>query len=66
MQEINLSKPEGTRRAGRPSLRWLDSVEKDIRLRGIQGWKIKTLDMNLWRRPRPTQGCSVSKKEEVL
>jgi hypothetical protein len=29
-RKLTFSKPEGTRRAGRPSLRWLDSVEKDL------------------------------------
>jgi hypothetical protein len=63
-RKLTFSKPEGTRRAGRPSLRWLNSVEKDLRLLGIRGWKTKALDRNLWRRPRPTQGCTVSKEEE--
>jgi hypothetical protein len=65
-RKLTFSKPEGTRRVGRPSLRWLDSVEKDLGLLGIRGWKTKALDRNLWRRPRPTQGCSVSKEEEVV
>jgi hypothetical protein len=64
-RKLTFSKPEGTRRAGRPSLRWLDSVEKDLKLLGTRGWKTKALDRNLWRRPRPTRGCSVSKEEEV-
>jgi hypothetical protein len=34
-RKLTFSKPKGTRRAGRPSLRWLDSVEKDLRLPGI-------------------------------
>jgi hypothetical protein len=49
-RKLTFSKPEGTRRAGRPNLRWLDSVEKDLRLLGIRGWKTKALDRNLWRR----------------
>jgi hypothetical protein len=49
-RKLTFSKPQGTRRAGRPSLRWLDSVEKDLRLLGIRGWKTKALDRNLWRR----------------
>jgi hypothetical protein len=37
------SKPEGTKRAGGPSLRWLESVEKDLRMLGVRGWKTKVL-----------------------
>jgi hypothetical protein len=42
--------PEDTRRAGRSSLRWLDSVQKVLRILGVEGWKIKALDRNLQRR----------------
>jgi hypothetical protein len=49
-RKLTFSKPEGTRRAGRPSLRWLDSIEKVLRLLGIRGWKTKALDRSLWRR----------------
>jgi hypothetical protein len=62
-RKLTFSNLEGTRRAGRPSLKWLDSVEKDLRLLGIRGWKTKALDRNLRRRPRPTRGCTVSKEE---
>jgi hypothetical protein len=34
-RKLTFSKSKGTRRAGRPSLRWVDSVEKDLRLLGI-------------------------------
>jgi hypothetical protein len=49
-RKLTFSKPEGTRRAGRPSQKRLDSVEKDLRLLGIRGWKTNALDRNLWRR----------------
>jgi hypothetical protein len=62
--KLTFSKPEGTRRVGRPSLKRLDSVEKDLRLLGIRGRKTKALDRNLWRRPRPTQVVVSAKKKK--
>ncbi|KAJ4430221.1 hypothetical protein ANN_22432 [Periplaneta americana] len=36
---------EGTsRKVGRPQLRWLDEVEKDIIAAGVKGWKTNVLD----------------------
>jgi hypothetical protein len=29
--KVTLSKPEGSRKKGRPKLRWLDSVIKDVK-----------------------------------
>jgi hypothetical protein len=39
-----LSNLEGSRRAGRPNLRWLQTMEKDLRILGVRGWKTKALD----------------------
>jgi hypothetical protein len=63
-RKLTCSMYEGTKRTGRPSLRWLDSVEKDLRILGIGDWITKALDRNLWRRSRPIQGCSARKEEE--
>jgi hypothetical protein len=30
-RKLPLHKPEGTRRVGRPGIRWLDSVEEDLK-----------------------------------
>jgi hypothetical protein len=41
-------KPDGTGRRGRPKLRWIDGVEKD--LHNIRNWKNIALDRSRWRR----------------
>jgi hypothetical protein len=65
-RKLTSSKYEETRRTGRPRLRWLDSVEKDLRILGVGGWITKAQDRNLWRRQTPIQGCSASKEEEEM
>ena len=44
-----LTLPEGSRRAGRPKLRWLDGVKKDLRTLGIRGWRRRALDSDRWK-----------------
>jgi hypothetical protein len=60
--KIIFSQPEGSRRKGRPRLRWLDSVLKDLKTLEVNAWWKKALDTDLWseiiRRPRYTEGCS--------
>jgi hypothetical protein len=38
------------RRKGRPKIRWLDDVQVDLRTIGIEGWRRKAQDRDLWRR----------------
>ena len=45
-KKINFSQPEGSRKKGRPRLRWIDSVLKDL----------KTLEVKPSGRPRHTSG----------
>ena len=42
---------QGTRRRGRPRLRWEDCVNRDVKKAGEEGdWKKKTGDRGGWRR----------------
>jgi len=53
-----------TRRRGRPKMRWLDDVSKDLRKMGINEWRDRARDRETWR-PTPTPGCSATEEEEI-
>jgi hypothetical protein len=46
-KQITFSQPEGSRKKGRPKLRWLDSVLKDVKLVKVETWWKKALDRNI-------------------
>jgi hypothetical protein len=50
LQKGTLSQPEGCWEKGRPKLRWLDSVFKDVKLLKVETWRKKELDRNIWQR----------------
>jgi len=37
-RKLTVLKPEGTRRVGKPKLRWLESIEEDVRHVGVSNW----------------------------
>jgi hypothetical protein len=39
----------GTRRIGRPSARWPDDVDKDLKRANVSNWKMKARDRSVWR-----------------
>jgi hypothetical protein len=41
-------KPGGSRRRGKPQLRWMDDVENDLRQMGVRRWRIKVVDRDEW------------------
>jgi hypothetical protein len=41
--------PGGKRPKGIPRLRWLNVVERDMRLMGVQAWMKKTRDLSQWK-----------------
>jgi hypothetical protein len=47
-KKITFSQPEGSRKKGRPKLRWLDSVLKDVKLSKVETWWKTPLDRNIW------------------
>jgi hypothetical protein len=49
-KKLMLGKPDGTRRCGRPKLRWIDGLEKDLHNISIRNWKNIALDRFRWRR----------------
>ena len=53
VKKLTLLKPEGSRQAGRPKLRWLDGVEEGLRTLGIRGWRRRALQ-----RLGPKTGCN--------
>ncbi len=43
-KKIAFSKPGGVRKRGRPPTRWLDNVEKDLRIMNCANWRAVASD----------------------
>jgi len=41
--------PEGSRRVGRPRLRWMDDVWEDLRRMGVTNWRIRAHRRDDWK-----------------
>jgi hypothetical protein len=48
VKKIFEGKLEGRRGRGRPTLRWINDVEDDLRKLGVKRWKTKALDRVEW------------------
>jgi hypothetical protein len=49
-KKIIFSQAKGSRKQGRPKLRWLDSALKDVKLQKVETWWKEALDRNTWGR----------------
>jgi hypothetical protein len=49
IKKIFNTKPEGTRKVGRPKLRWEEYVCEDIRILGVKNWRSVALNREEWR-----------------
>ena len=62
------SQPECGRKKGKPRLRWLDSVLKDLKALEVNAWWEKARHRDLWseiiKRPRHIRGCRAKEEEE--
>ena len=48
LKKIFEGKLEGRRGRRRPTLRWIDDVEDDLRKLGVKQWRRKALDRQEW------------------
>ncbi|PSN40674.1 hypothetical protein C0J52_19427 [Blattella germanica] len=48
--KLTLLKPEGSRRVGRPKLRWMNGIEEDLRKLGSRTRRRRALDRDDWRK----------------
>ncbi|GFX55454.1 hypothetical protein TNCV_267421 [Trichonephila clavipes] len=56
------AQPIDTRRKGRPNLRWIDGLEKDLLVLRTNNWRTLAIEegwhgKGFLRRPRPTLDC---------
>jgi hypothetical protein len=49
LKEIFSGRPAGSRSIERPKLRWLDGVERDLRLLEVDDWRSMAEDRVTWR-----------------
>jgi hypothetical protein len=48
-RKLTVLKPEGIRCVGKPKLRWLESVEEELKNMGMRDWRCKSQDQEQWR-----------------
>jgi hypothetical protein len=48
-KKVTLDKPEGRRRSGRPDLRWMNGMMKDVEKLGVRNWRTMARDRDGWR-----------------
>jgi hypothetical protein len=48
VQKVFLGKTGRRRKGGRPNLKWLDSIENDLKLMDVKRWRKKAEDRFAW------------------
>jgi len=48
-RKLTVLQPEGTRRAGKTKVRWLESVEEHLKKMGVRNWRRMSQDREQWR-----------------
>jgi hypothetical protein len=48
-RKFTLHEPEGARQVGTSAVRWLDSVEQDLKTTGVTNQRWKSVDRDQWR-----------------
>jgi hypothetical protein len=48
LNKVFMEKPEGRRKAERPKLRWLDSIEKGSQSKSVKRWRKKAEGRSVW------------------
>jgi len=48
VKKVLESKQEGSRRRGRPRLRWMEDLEKDLLEMKVKRWRQKAVDKEEW------------------
>jgi hypothetical protein len=60
IERLMIVRPEGKRKKGRPRMRWMDGVEKDLRNLGVVNWRAKAQETDGWRKFQDPQRVVVS------
>jgi hypothetical protein len=57
VKKVFVGKPDGSRKVGRPKLRWLYCIENDLKSLGVKRWRQKAEDRSV---------CAVVVKEVLV
>jgi hypothetical protein len=50
VKKVFNTKPVGTRKIGRPKLRWEDDVIQDIKILGVKNWRNLAMEKESWQK----------------
>jgi hypothetical protein len=64
IKKIFNTRPEGTRKLGRPKLNWEECVCQDIRILGVKNWRNREEWRIILRKARAPKGCRASDDDD--